>query len=208
MLLLLQNRLKRSRFYSCKTYDKPLPLQPLFYVYQNQIIMASWYLGKIRYQKEDEAGSLKTINEVYLVDAISYTEAEARLYKQIATGASEFTVTSISRMKLADLFAYEEGEKWFKAKVIYMSVDEKSGKEKKVVNYMLVNSDGIDQALERITESLRTMLIPYETTDMNLTPILDVFPYTAEEEEEEIPANMRPLSEVMAERSEAETAQL
>jgi len=188
-------RLKTSD-YLCSLYFKSI---------QNQIIMASWYLGKIRFQKEDEAGSLKTINEVYLVDAISYTEAEARLYKQIATGASEFTVTSISRMKLADLFAYEEGEKWFKAKVIYMSVDEKSGKEKKVVNYMLVNSDGIDQALERITESLRTMLIPYETTDMNLTPILDVFPYTAEEEVE-IPANMRPLSEVMAERAEAATA--
>lgn len=71
---------------------------------------------------------------------------------------------------------------------------------------MLVNADGIDQALSRITESLRTMLIPYETTDINLTPILDVFPYTAEEEEVEIPANMRPLAEVMAERAEAENA--
>ncbi|MCF0058214.1 DUF4494 domain-containing protein [Dyadobacter sp. CY356] len=167
--------------------------------------MASWYLGKIRYQKEDEAGSLKTINEVYLVDAVSYTESEARLYQQIVTGASDFSVTSITRMRLADLFSYEDGEKWFKAKVIYFSVDEKSGKEKKVVNYMLVNADGIDQALQRITESLRTMLIPYETTDMNLTPILDVFPYTAEEETgEEIPANMRPLSEVMAEREAAQ----
>ena len=166
--------------------------------------MASWYLGKIRYQKEDEAGSLKTINEVYLVDAVSYTESEARLYKQIVTGASDFSVVSISRMRLADLFAYEEGEKWFKVKVIYFSVDEKSGKEKKVVNYMLVNADGIDQALERITESMRTMLIPYETTDINLTPILDVFPYSAEEEVEEIPANLRPLSEVKAERAAAE----
>ncbi len=166
--------------------------------------MASWYLGKIRYQKEDEAGSLKTINEVYLVDAISYTEAEARLYKQIVTGATDFSVASITRMRLADLFTYEDGEKWFKCKVIYFSVDEKSGKEKKVVNYMLINADGIDQALERITESMRNFLIPYETTDINLTSILDVFPYSAEEEEEvEIPANMRPLVEVMAERAAA-----
>jgi len=164
--------------------------------------MASWYLVKIRFQKEDEAGSLKTINDVYLFDAASYTEAEANGYGRIVTGAADFSVTSITRMRLADLFSYEDGEKWFKAKVIYFSVDEKSGKEKKVVNYMLVNADGIDQALQRITESLRTMLIPYETTDMNLTPILDVFPYTAEEEVEEIPANMRPLSEVMAEREE------
>lgn len=168
--------------------------------------MASWYLGKIRYQKEDEAGSLKTINEVYLVDAVSYTESEARLYKQIVTGASDFSVASITRMRLADLFTYEDGEQWFKCKVIYFSVDEKSGKEKKVVNYMLVNADGIGQALERITESMRNFLIPYETTDINLTPILDVFPYTAEEEEEEIPANMRPLAEVMAERAAASEA--
>ncbi|WP_159467996.1 DUF4494 domain-containing protein [Dyadobacter sp. 3J3] len=162
--------------------------------------MASYYLVKIRFQAEDSAGSLKTHNEAYLFDAVSYTEAEVNGYKRITTGASDFSVTSITRMRLADLFTYEDGEKWFKAKVIYFSVDEKSGKEKKVVNYMLVNADGIDQALQRITESLRTMLIPYETTDMNLTPILDVFPYTAEEEVDEIPANMRPLSEVMAER--------
>jgi hypothetical protein len=167
--------------------------------------MASWYLGKIRYQKEDEAGRLKTINETYLVDAVSYTESEARLYQQIVTDASDFSVTAISRMRLADLFAYEDGEQWFKAKVIYFSVDEKSGKEKKIVNYMLVNSEGIQQALDRINESMRNFLIPYEVTDINLTPILDVFPYSADEDkEQEIPANMRPLSEVIAERARAE----
>lgn len=157
--------------------------------------MASWYLGKIRYQKEDENGRLKTTNEAYLVDALSYTEAEARLYTQIVTGASEFSVTAITRMRLADLLTYEGGEKWFKAKVVYYSIDEKSGKEKKVVNYMLVNAEDIAQALERLTDSFRTMLVPYETTDLNLTPILDVFPYEADTESQ-IPANLRPLSEV------------
>ncbi len=103
-------------------------------------------------------------------------------------------------MRLADLFAYEEGEKWFRVKVIYFSVDEKNGKEKKVINHMLVNADGIDQALARIVESLRTMLIPYEITDIYLTPILDVYPYQAEEETVEIPENMRPLADVLAER--------
>ncbi|TDB58664.1 DUF4494 domain-containing protein [Arundinibacter roseus] len=163
--------------------------------------MASWYLGKIRYQKEDETGKLKTTNEAYLVDALTYTEAEARLYKQIVTGVTEFSVTAISRMRLADLLAYEDGDKWFKAKVVYYSLDEKSGKEKKVVNYMLVNAEDLAQALERLTESMRTMLVPYETTDINLTPILDVFPYEAEQTEEAIPANLRPLSEVLAERA-------
>lgn len=146
--------------------------------------MPSWYQVAIRFQKEDEAGSLKTINEKYLFDAVSYAEAEADGYGKIATGASEFSVTNITRMRLADLFIYGEGEKWFRVKVIYFSVDEKSGKEKKVVNAMLVNADGIDQALERITESLRTMLIPYETTDIYQTTILDVFPYVESGEEQ------------------------
>lgn len=106
---------------------------------------------------------------------------------------------SINRMRLADTFLYEEGEKWFKIKVIYFSVDEKSGKEKKVVNHMLLNADGIHQALERITDSMRNFLIPYEVTDVCLTQILDVYPYQ-ETEADKITENMRPLSEVLAER--------
>jgi hypothetical protein len=165
--------------------------------------MASWYLAKIRYQKEDEAGSLQTINECYLIDSVSFTEAEARAHKQIVTGASDFSVTSITRMRLADLFINEEGEKWFKIKVVYFSVDDRSGKEKKVVNYMLLNADGTQQALNRITENLKNMLIPYDITDINLTPILEVFPYTSEDElDPEIPSNLRPLSEVIAERTQ------
>lgn len=167
--------------------------------------MATWYLCKIRYQKEDEAGSLQTINEVYLIDSVSFTEAEAKCYKLIVTGASDFSVDSITRMRLADLFTYEEGEQWFKAKVIYFSVDDKSGKEKKIVNYMLVNSDGIQQAIDRVNEQMKGFLIPYEMTDMVFTLILDVFPHTSDEEaEQEIPANLRPLAEVLAERGMTE----
>lgn len=170
--------------------------------------MPSWYLAKIRFQKEDEAGKLQTIDEAYLFDAVSFTEAEAKSYKQIVTDASDFNVHSITRMRLADLFTFEDGEQWFKAKVIYFSVDEKSGKEKKIINHMLVNAEGIQQAMDRINESMRNFLIPYEITDVNMTPILDVFPHVVDEDlEPEIPANMRPLSEVMAERqAELETS--
>lgn len=162
--------------------------------------MPSWYLSKIRYQKEDEAGSLKTIDEAYLFDAVSFTEAEAKTFQRITTNASDFSVKDISRMRLADLFEYEDGEQFFKAKVIYYTIDERSGKDKKIVNYMLVNADGIQQALDRVNEQMRNFLIPYEITDMVLTPILDVFPHVADENEPEIPENLRPLAEVLAER--------
>ncbi|GAA4396415.1 hypothetical protein GCM10023187_04530 [Nibrella viscosa] len=168
--------------------------------------MPSWFLGKIRYQQTDDSltdtrqdGSgelprLKTINEAYLLDAVSYTDAEARLYRLVADNTPEFNITAIRPMRLSDVFHFEGGEKWYKCKVIYMTEDERSGKEKKVINMMLVNAETVKEAHARIEESLRTMLVPFEITDINLTPILEVWPY--EPEEEKIPANLRPLSEV------------
>jgi Domain of unknown function (DUF4494) len=157
--------------------------------------MPTWYLGKIRHQQEQENGALKTFNEAYLLDAVSYTDAEARLYKIGEELHREFNVMAISRLRLADVFFIEEGgDNWFKCKVVYTTLDEKSGKEKKVVQQMLVNAENPKQAYERIERSLSTMLIPFDITDVNLTPILEVYPYEAPEEQ--IPANFKPLSEL------------
>lgn len=145
--------------------------------------MSQWYLGQIQYQRPDEAGRLKTIKEQYLADSLSHTEAEATFYKRITTEVSDFSVKRITPVKLTDLFAYDEGEEFWKAKVIYYSVDEKSGKEKKIVNYMLVNSQGIQQAIDRINESMRNFLIPYEIESIVKTKILDVIFYSSEDVE-------------------------
>lgn len=168
--------------------------------------MPSWYLGKIKYQQEQENGALKTISEAYLLDAVSYTDAEARLYREVADNTSskpDFQVSSLTKMKLSDVFHFAEegGEKWFKCKAFYVSIDESSSKEKKIISYMLVNADSPKEAIERIEKSLATMLVPYEITDVNLTPILEVYPYSPEEEAEKAPAGFRPLAEVMAERA-------
>jgi len=158
--------------------------------------MPSWYQGKIRYQQQDQTGKTKTINETYLIDAVTYTDAEARLYKEVAANTPDFTVTNISRMKLADLFHFDEGgETWYKCKVVYVTEDEK-GREKRIVNMMLVNAENVKQAYDRIAESLKTMLIPFDTTDINATKILDIFPYT---EEDALPPNLRPLHEAVTE---------
>ncbi|MFN4144768.1 MAG: DUF4494 domain-containing protein [Runella sp.] len=168
--------------------------------------MPSWYVGKIKFQQELENGALKTITETYLIDAVSYTDAEARLYRVVADNTPDFQVSSLTRMKLSDVLHFEEGgEKWFKCKTFYISIDDSRGtpKEKKIISYMLVNADTPKEAIERVEKSLATMLIPYEITDVNLTPILEVFPYTPDSEApQEIPAGFRPLAEVMAERNE------
>lgn len=160
--------------------------------------MPTWYSAKIRYQKEQENGSLKTINEVYLVDAETYTDAEARIYGIVADNTPDFTISNLSKVRLSDVFNYGEEEKWFKCKVVYVSIDDSNGREKKITNYMLVNAENAKQAYERIEDALKTMLIPFDITDVNLTPILEVHPYSSEEK---APAGFRPLADVLAERS-------
>lgn len=162
--------------------------------------MPTWFQGTIKYQKEeiytDRQGDqvrLKTITEAYLVDAVSYTDAEARLYQEVPANTPDFQVARISKMKLADVFQIDApGETWYKAKVIFSTEDDK-GREKKIVNMMLINASTVREAYERLEDSLKTILMPYEITDINKTPLLDIFPYN---EEDKIPANLKPISEV------------
>ncbi len=143
--------------------------------------MATWFLAKIKYPKEVEPDKFKLIAEAYLFDAVSYTDAEARLHAEMADNAPAFQLTGLSIMKLAEVFLHEGGgEKWFKVKVVMMSFDEEKQQEKKVPHLMLINANTPKEAYERIEESLGQMS-DYAITDVNLTPILDVFPYEKEE---------------------------
>ena len=164
--------------------------------------MPNWFIGKIRFQqpiddatvgtRNEEFIKQKTVTEAYLVDAVSYTDAEARLYQEIASNHPDFEITDISRMKLADVFFSEDGgDVWFKVRAMYVTEDEKTGKEKKTPSVMLVNAETPKQAYERVEHSLRTALDPFEITDVNTTKILDIFPYNEEEQR-----NLRPLSEL------------
>ena len=82
------------------------------------------------------------------------------------------------------------GETWFKVKALFITDDEKTGKQKKTPSLMLVNADTPKQAYERVEQSLKTALDPFEITDVNITKIIDIFPYTEEETR-----NLRPLGE-------------
>jgi hypothetical protein len=162
--------------------------------------MATWYLGKIRFQKEDEAGSLKTINEAYLVDAMSYTEAEARMFEVVASNTPDFQLTNLSKMKISEVFFEENNaETWFKAKVQYITFDEKSQKEKKVPHIMLINANDPREAYDLLKKNLGS-LNDYQITDINITAIIEIFPY---EPENDIlkKGNFRPVAEVLAEQT-------
>lgn len=156
--------------------------------------MRTWYLCKVKYAKENEQGLLKNISEQYLVDAVSFTEAEAILNDRLGSQIrGDFQITHESKSNIVDVFHYEDSDLWHKCKITYIVANGESGKEKKVVQYMIVTAEDVKQAFDRIQESLSTMLVSYRVPEISESPIVEVFPY--EKQDDDLPeGNFKPVS--------------
>lgn len=140
----------------------------------------------VKYNKENEQGLLKSVSEKYLIDAVSFTEAEARIYDLLGSVIrGDFQVTGIAKSNVNDVFFYEDIDIWHQCKVTYTVADADSGKEKKVTQYMLVSAPNVKDAYERIHESLSNMLVSFQVPEIKETNIVEIFPYEKEETEEE-----------------------
>lgn len=156
--------------------------------------MSTWFECKVRYQKIDEGGKEKTANEPYLIDAVSFTDAEARINKEIEpyiTG--EFSVTNIKIANYSEIIPDDAGDRWFKCKVSFITIDEEKGKERKTNTYMLVQANNVKEAYENVVESMNGMTSDYSIPSVTESPIMDVIPYSAEEG---VPENYKPVEEV------------
>lgn len=143
--------------------------------------MSNWFECKVKYDKIMENGLPKSVTEAYLVDALSFTEAEARIIEEMKSYISgEFTVANIKRVKLADMFFDETGDKWYKAKLNYITLDEKSGAEKKTAAFMLIQAKDFATSLATLTTEMGTTMIDYEVASITETVIMDVFRYDVE----------------------------
>lgn len=147
--------------------------------------MHSWFESKIRYKKMMENGKEKTVSEPYLLDALSFTETEARTIEELTpfiTG--EFTITDIKRAGYSEVFMFEEGgDHWFKAKLVFITLDEKSNIEKKTSTQVLVQANDLQQAKDRIVERMKGTMADYEIDKVAKTEIMDVYPYRVEADE-------------------------
>ncbi|MCB0478837.1 MAG: DUF4494 domain-containing protein [Crocinitomicaceae bacterium] len=145
--------------------------------------MNSWYTVKVKYIKQFEDGRLKSVTEPYLVDAVSFTEAEARIYEELAPSIrGEFAINGIAKTDYADIFHYDDADEWYKCKVTYISVDADSGKEKKISQNFLVSAHSVKEAYARLEESLSGMMVSYDIPSVMLSPIIDIFPFSGERE--------------------------
>lgn len=125
-----------------------------------------------------ETGMQKTVTEPYLVDALSFTEAEARIIEEIKPFISgEFSISDIKRVKYTESFFNETGDRYYKAKLYFITLDEKSGAEKKTAVNMLVQASTLKEAVEIVEGEMKKTMIDYALAAVTETAIMDVFPY-------------------------------
>lgn len=145
----------------------------------------TWYECKVKYRKTHETGEQKVTTESYLLDAVSYTEAEARINEEMGAYTSEeFKITNIKVANLSEVHPFENADRWFKSKVSLIALDEESGKERKTNLYMLVQANDVKEAFDNTTTALEGTMGDYTIPAITESPIMDVFPYFTGEEEQ------------------------
>lgn len=142
--------------------------------------MHNWFECRVRYEKVMENGFNKKVTEPYLVDALSFTEAEARIIEEMTpfiTG--EFTVANITPAKYAELFASDDSadDRWYKCKMVYITLDDKSGAERRQAVSVLVQASDVDTAKKNLDAGMKGTMAEYLVESVAETKIMDVFVY-------------------------------
>lgn len=141
--------------------------------------MALWFECKVRYDKMQENGAVKKVNEPYLVDALTFTEAEARIIEEITPFISgDFSISAVKKTKIAEIFFDERdsADRYYMVKVNFIQLDEKSGAEKKSASFILVQAADFKGALDRFDEGMKGSAADYEIASIAETPLMDVYP--------------------------------
>ena len=141
---------------------------------------AIWFECKVRYEKTMEDGTIKKVTEVYVVDALSFSEAEKRITDEMSSYAvKELEICNLKIAPYKEIFFADSdlADRWYKAKLAFITIDEKTDKEKKTsVNY-LVNAGNFNSALKNINEIMEGTMIDYQTCNLTETTIMNVFEY-------------------------------
>lgn len=146
-----------------------------------------WYECKVKYRKTHETGEQKMTSETYLLDAVSYTEAESRITEEMkAYTSEEFMITNIKVANLSEVHPFENSDRWFKVKVALIAFDEQSGKEKKSNIYLLIQANDVKEAFENTEQAMQNTMGDYSIPSITESPILDVFPYFDGDEDDAV----------------------
>ena len=148
---------------------------------------SNWFECKVRYEKVMENGTEKKVTEQYVVDALSFSEAEKRITEQMSAYISgEFEITDVKKAQYKVVFFddAEMSDRYYKAKLAFITIDEKTEKEKRSNVTYLVQAATLDGAVTHINEVMDGTMIDYEKSNIAETKIMDVFEYKKQEEHE------------------------
>ncbi len=138
--------------------------------------MAIWFECKVRYDKMQENGMVKKVNEPYLVDALTFTEAEARIIEEMKPFISgEYSISSEKKTKISEIFYNEGGDRWYLVKVNFVTIDETRGVEKKTATLILVQASDFEDALANFKKGMEGTMADYEIASITETMIMDVY---------------------------------
>lgn len=142
-----------------------------------------WFECKIRYDRLTDEGLSKKVTEQYVVDALSYTEAEKNIIRFAAEIIPEvIEIRAIKEATYSEIFFSEDdAEKWYKTKISFISIDERTGKERRTNVLYLVQANDISNAISNVKEIMSKSMNDYTIQSMALTQILDVFEHKEKE---------------------------
>lgn len=138
--------------------------------------MALYIEAKVKYTKRMENGKFKKVTEPYLADALSCTEAEARVTKEVLRHISgDFTVNAVKKTNIDEIFRDECGDFWFSVKVNFISFNEKNNTEKLTPHLFLVQATDFDTAVKNFHNGMKGTMVDYAIASVSETKIMDVF---------------------------------
>ncbi len=149
---------------------------------------ATWYETKVKYDRMMDNGGLKTASEQYVVDAVSFTEAETQILKEMKTYVSgEFKITNIVESSYKEIFFSDKGsdDKWYKVKLQFLTIDENSEKERRQTIYYLIQAATLPLAVKYLEAEMAETVTDYTIMSIAETAIMDVFEHKAETQDAE-----------------------
>ena len=136
-----------------------------------------YYECKVRYQREIGEGKLQKQSDTYLIEAVSFGDAEERVIievKPFVFMGQEIEMRSIRKVVYNEVLHNPQGHFWFKAKVVLTTVDENEGKEKKIKTNILVQQTDLEAAYKAVNKLMKNSITDYEITNVQITGIVDV----------------------------------
>lgn len=138
--------------------------------------MAQWIKTSVRFDKTMENGAIKRVTEPYLVDALSFTEAEARIIEEVTPYISgEFTVSAVNKSKVSEIFWDASGDRWYQVKVAFITINEKTGAEKRSNTVFMVQASDFKSAYDNFMRGMKGTMADFEIIGITETAIMDVF---------------------------------